>query len=225
MGGFYEDRRSVWVDVVNGKLRRREGDEVKESDGFVGVITGIRLKRSQYQNQPPVGVLEIAMVNPDDGSKTEYIISGTVLLADGSATTYGRMIVTRLVKPGNVGRGEVIDISVWTPEAGSKVTCATIRPAGVKQTLKPIEHDKDDPKFGHKIVQWIEELIHEHGSFGRSDSPDMSDDDTPEPIESVPRQSSSEPPPPDDYDTPLSRGIAQKREEATSGSPPDDLPF
>lgn len=130
--GFMAQRGSgsvTWANVADGALK--VGD--KTYGGFAGYITGIRTRPNIY-NGKETTKLEIRMsenIETDD----VVIVTGTLYNTDGSVTTWGRMIVARLVREGAPGPGEMVEIGVYG--AGeSRATCASLRRRGDPTALQ-----------------------------------------------------------------------------------------
>lgn len=163
--------RVVYLNVADGVLR--EGDV--EHGGYSGVIAGIRTKDSAY-NGKTVTKLEIKMVDPDQPDAAPVVISGTLYNSDGSVTTYARMLVARLIKKGNTGQGEHIDIGVYRG-GETRATCAALRRHGEDTALQGADVSKDDPRKCRSVIErGVTWLIETYGTFGKG-IPDRLDDE------------------------------------------------
>lgn len=136
----------TWANVADGGLH--VGDKV--FGGFSGVIAGIRTRPNEYGGKATTK-LEIRMVTPEN-PEDAVIISGTMYNTDGSVTTWGRMMVARLAKEGNITPGELVEIGVYA--AGeTRATCASLRRRGDPTALQGEDMKKDDPRTCRSLVE------------------------------------------------------------------------
>lgn len=208
--------RVTWYNVSNGSLW--EGRNEYES--FTGVIAGIRLRDSDYEGQRTTK-LEIKMVDPDQ-PHIECAISGTLFYGGGmsAVTSWGRMVVARLVNPGNTGPGEIITLGVYgNNDPKKKSTFASLRKPGSDTALQgaAIPTMAVDAAECRRLVGLaVEKLISIYGPFNKADAA---------PHEAEPEADAIA----DEYGASPSDRDAPRHDDAPAGAtpnfPPDDFPF
>lgn len=156
--------RFSYYNVADGHLRC--GEEIY--DWYAGLITGVRTKEASYNGKATVK-LEIRMMDHETmDANNQAVISGTLVNNDGTVSTWGRMIVQRLVNPDNdLDKAEPLVISVYA--AGeTRGSCAALRRLSDPTALKGVDFHKEDPRRCREITEAaIDYLIEKYGTFGK----------------------------------------------------------
>lgn len=151
-----------YLNAVDGSLK--DGDA--EYGGFAGVITGVRTRENVF-NQKKTVQLQVRMIDPEQDNAEPVVISGTMIAGDGVVTTFGRMLISRLVKKGNTGKGEPIEIGVYAG-GETRATCVSLRRSGQSQALHGADLKKENPVECRRLTERaVEYLISIYGTFGR----------------------------------------------------------
>lgn len=170
-----------FADVVNGQLRVREGNDYQFYPGFSGRITGVRTRENTFQNQRTVRV-EIRMESEDAGT---VIISGTLYNADGTVSTWGKMLASRIGNPANADiRDRDVDLVVYPMEGNDKVSCCSLHMAGksahLPRVVLPPKSETDKLRAAvEDCLDYAQGLL---GTFG----PSFTDDDGDHPAAPAP---------------------------------------
>jgi hypothetical protein len=165
--------RFTYYNVADGHLRC--GEEI--FDWYAGLITGIRTKESVYNNKTTIK-LELRMMDHETmDTNNQAIISGTLINNDGTVSTWGRMLLARLVNPDNdLDRAEPLVLSVY-PAGETRGSCAALRRLSDPTSLKGIDFHKENPQHCRQITsQALDFLIEKYGTFGKGVSEGGSED-------------------------------------------------
>lgn len=176
-------RNHCYLNVADGVLRRRMEGGIKEDfGGFVGTITGLRVKPDSY-NGKPFTKLEMRMQDLRNPDEPAAIISMTLYTGDGEVTTFSRMLVARLVNRANdIKRGDELEISVY---ARGQASCAALRRRGQEEALpgEPMFTERKHDRKNLRVMmdKAIAKLIEIHGVFGTQDTDPRDEETEPEP--------------------------------------------
>lgn len=115
MGFVTSEAGGLWLNVANGRMHYKIDGEPRRTRGYVGIITGVRVRARTFRTDT-ITVVDMMMRDDIDGANV-VIISGTLFGATGQPTVFGKMLAVRLAHPDlRERKGRPVHFSVWTPK-------------------------------------------------------------------------------------------------------------